>query len=88
MSATGPFLGKYKLDPSLGKGATGEVFLAHHLLLDKQVAVKLVPEASAGQRLECDLATYGGLKGSTTLTYFRADKRDVGPAFKWDRLSL
>jgi N-acetyl-anhydromuramyl-L-alanine amidase AmpD len=43
---------------------------------------------AAGQRLECDLAAYGGYKGIATHANFRPDKWDVGPAFEWDRLGF
>src|SRR4051794_25374020 len=39
----GKYIGPYRLLDRLGQGGMGKVFLAVHKLLDRQVAIKLVP---------------------------------------------
>lgn len=43
--------GKYRVDRLLGRGAMGEVFLARHEILDKTVAVKVVPAGGDARSL-------------------------------------
>lgn len=45
-------LGSYKLDKVIGQGGMGEVWLAHHKMLKRAAAVKLIrPEILAGQSM-------------------------------------
>ncbi len=39
-------LGEYRIERLLGRGAMGEVYLAHDRLLDRSVAIKLLPAAT------------------------------------------
>jgi eukaryotic-like serine/threonine-protein kinase len=41
-------LGQYKLGRLLGEGGNGKVYLAHHVLLRRPTAIKLVPAAKVG----------------------------------------
>ncbi|MFM7163257.1 MAG: serine/threonine-protein kinase, partial [Planctomycetaceae bacterium] len=45
----GFFLGKYKLLSHLGRGGAGAVYLAEHSLMERRVAIKVLPRDNAGQ---------------------------------------
>jgi serine/threonine-protein kinase len=46
-SEQGATFGRYVLGPSLGRGATGEVFRAYDLRLERDVAIKILPATEA-----------------------------------------
>ncbi|MFN9810761.1 MAG: serine/threonine-protein kinase, partial [Deltaproteobacteria bacterium] len=41
--------GKYRLDALLGEGAMGRIYQAHHVLLDKDVAIKVLHQHLGGE---------------------------------------
>ena len=41
----GTMLGQYEIRSPLGAGGMGEVYRAHHTLLQRDVAIKVLPEA-------------------------------------------
>ena len=45
----GFFLGKYKLLSHLGRGGAGTVYLAEHSLMERRVAIKVLPRANSVQ---------------------------------------
>ena len=45
----GFFLGKYKLLKHLGTGGMSTVFLAEHVLMQRQVAIKVLPKSRVGE---------------------------------------
>ena len=45
----GFFLGKYKLLSHLGRGGAGTVYLAEHSLMERRVAIKVLPRANSDQ---------------------------------------
>jgi len=45
----GFFLGKYKLLSHLGRGGAGTVYLAEHSLMERQVAIKVLPRSNADE---------------------------------------
>src|SRR5262252_4808548 len=47
MIPVGTKLGRYEIRCKLGAGGMGEVFLAHDAKLDRQVAIKFLPETLA-----------------------------------------
>lgn len=51
-SLVGRRLGKYQVNSQIGRGASGSVFLAHHVVLNMPVAVKVLDPALAGYHPE------------------------------------
>jgi serine/threonine-protein kinase len=64
--------GPYLLDRRIGKGGMAEIFLAHHRILNREVAVKIHP-ASAGAGVEREARLAGRLGHPNTIQIF-----DVG----------
>ncbi|MEZ6061742.1 MAG: serine/threonine-protein kinase [Planctomycetaceae bacterium] len=50
LEITLPEIPGYRVDRLLGRGGMGTVFLAHHALLNRLVAIKLLPQDSAGRQ--------------------------------------
>jgi serine/threonine-protein kinase len=72
-------LGKYEIIRSLGQGAMGEVYLAHHPAIGREVAIKtILPSAAKGEdsegRFRREAAAAGQLSHPNLVTVFDFDK--------------
>jgi len=67
-------LGQYKLVRKIGEGGMGVVYLAHHMLLRRPTAVKLLPPDRVGadnlQRFEREVQHMSGLTHPNTVAVF------------------
>jgi serine/threonine protein kinase len=50
----GFFLGQYKILEPIGKGGMGAIYLAHHMTLNRKVALKILPKENAKNPLELE----------------------------------
>jgi serine/threonine protein kinase len=50
----GFFLGQYKILEPIGKGGMGAIYLAHHMTLNRKVALKILPKENAKDPLELE----------------------------------
>nr|WP_320134035.1 protein kinase [uncultured Holophaga sp.] len=72
-------LGKYEIIRSLGNGAMGEVFLAHHPVIGREVAIKtILPGVAKGEDAEArfrrEAAAAGQLNHPNLVTIYDFDK--------------
>ena len=76
-------IGKYEIMRTLGQGAMGEVYLAHHPAIGREVAIKtILPNAAKGEdaegRFRREAEAAGKLNHPNLVTIFDFDKdRDV-----------
>ena len=82
----GDTLGHYRIIRPLGRGAMGEVYLAHDTTLDRQVALKRLPEAVAGRpdrrtRFEREAKALAALDHPNIVTVFSVEEADSVPFF-------
>ena len=73
--ATGTKLGPYEIEAALGAGGMGEVYKAHDTRLDRDVAVKVLPESLAGDaermhRFEQEARAVAALSHANVLAIF------------------
>ncbi len=74
-------IGKYDILRTLGQGAMGEVYLAHHPTMDREVAIKtILPSAAKGEeaegRFRREAVAAGQLHHPNLVTIFDFDKDD------------
>jgi len=79
-------LGHYRIICPLGSGGMGEVFLAHDTTLDRQVALKRLPDAVAGRadrrtRFEREAKALAALDHPNIVTVFSVEEADGVPFF-------
>jgi len=72
-------LGKYEIKRLLGRGAMGEVYLAHHPIVDRDVAIKTILKTAAmgdgtEERFRREAAAAGKLSHANLVTIFDFDK--------------
>jgi serine/threonine-protein kinase len=72
-------IGKYEILRSLGQGAMGEVYLAHHSAIGREVAIKtILPSAAKGEdaegRFRREAAAAGQLNHPNLVTIYDFDK--------------
>ena len=82
----GDTLGHYRIIRPLGSGAMGEVFLAHDTTLDRQVALKRLPDAVAGRperrtRFEREAKALAALDHPGIVTVFSVEEAGGIPFF-------
>jgi TolB-like protein len=76
---SGTKLGRYEILSRLGAGGMGEVYLARDTRLDRQVALKILPEAVAAdpdrmRRFEQEAKTASGLNHPNIITIYEIDR--------------
>src|SRR4051812_24679707 len=76
---SGAKLGRYEVHSQLGSGGMGEVYLAHDTRLDRKVALKVLPDAVAGdpdrmKRFEREARAASGLNHPNILTIYDIDQ--------------
>ena len=79
-------LGHYRIIRPLGRGGMGEVFLAHDTTLDRQVALKRLPDAVAGRpdrrtRFEREAKALAALDHPNIVTVFSVEEAGGVPFF-------
>jgi eukaryotic-like serine/threonine-protein kinase len=94
MESTSPYrtgaiiASRYRLLRQLGRGGMGEVWAAHHLTLNTEVAVKFLSTGAGGNaakialerfRFEAQVSAHLGLKTAHVVAVHDAGRDDVGP---------
>jgi eukaryotic-like serine/threonine-protein kinase len=85
-SPEGGTVGRYRIIRRIGQGGMGVVYLAHDPLLDRQVALKLLPawlsgDAAANRRLMAEARAASALDDPHIATVYEAGETDDGRLF-------
>jgi hypothetical protein len=80
----GTTLGRYQIRSQLGAGGMGEVYLAQDTRLDRQVALKILPDAVAAdpdrmKRFVQEAKAASGLNHPNIITIYEIDETDSTP---------
>jgi len=79
-------LGRYEVLRLLGKGASGEVYLGRDPSIEREVAIKLLANPSAGERFDREARILGSLRHPNIVAIFDQGVESGRPWFVMERI--